>query len=58
MNKKNAIPRFKIDRLGSKITMMKNLNIDNGLRGRKNDRQLVTAGMFYCRINVDFSVPY
>jgi hypothetical protein len=36
--------------------MIRKLNNDNGLQGRKTERQLVTGGIFYCRDSGYFSV--
>jgi hypothetical protein len=38
------------------LTMLRKLNIDNGLRGQKTERQLVTGGIFYCRVSAGLSV--
>ena len=38
------------------LTMTRKLNNDNGLQGQETERQLVTGGIFYCRVSGNFSV--
>ena len=40
----------------SNLTIIREINNDNGLQGQKTERQLVTGGIFYCRDSGYFSV--
>lgn len=40
----------------SNLPISRNLNIDNGLRGQRKGRQLVTGGILYCRASASFNV--
>ena len=55
-NKKYPNPQADTDSQESNLTMTRKLNIDNGLRGQRKERQLVTGGIFYCRVIAGFSV--